>query len=463
VKRPNVLIIATDQQRADCLSCAGHPQVKTPNVDRIAREGTRFSQATTVSPVCMPARASFISGLYPHNHGIWENSGGLPAGDETFFHHLQGQGYFTAHIGKSHYYVYTQGLHVRDKLAYMQARGLEYIHESTGPRSAVKTESYMTDEWSQKGLLDLYKKDYAERKELPPWIVRPSPLPVEDFTDSYPGRKAVEFISTYQDERPMCLFVGFHGPHEPWDAPGDYATMYRPEETPSPIPIPQGNSTLPEHVQEKADFKPREGMKLEDIHNLRANYYGKISLIDYWVGEILAAFEDRGWLENLFIVFWSDHGEMGGDHGRLFKRTFHESSVRIPLILRWPGVIPQDVISDALVENIDVFPTIVEAVGAEPSRRCLGRSLWPVLHNPELEHRSCVLSEVFHAGSRNMMLRTRRNKYALDDTGRGFMLYDLKDDPNEQNNLIGQKEALNLEQKLRDLLLKQLLKTQYVM
>jgi arylsulfatase A-like enzyme len=126
-------------------------------------------------------------------------------------------------------------------------------------------------------------------------------------------------------------------------------------------------------------------------------------------------------------------------------------------------VIPQDVVSDALVENIDIFPTILEAVRAEPSRRCLGRSLRPVLRNPELEHRSCVLSEVFHAGSRNIMLRTRRNKYALDDKGRGFMLYDLRNDPNEQNNLIGQKEALNLEQTLRELLLKQLLKTQYVM
>jgi arylsulfatase A-like enzyme len=463
MKRPNVLIIATDQQRADCLGCAGHPQIKTPYVDRLAEEGVRFAEATTVSPICMPTRASFISGLYPHNHGMWENRGELPASDETFFHHLQRQGYLTAHIGKSHYYAYTQGLHVRQKLGYMRARGLEYVHESTGPRSAVKTESSMTDEWKKKGLLESYKEDYAERKKLPPWIVRPSPLPVEDFTDSYPGRKAVEFVRMYQDERPMCLFVGFHGPHEPWDAPGEYATMYKPEETPPPIPISEGNLNLPEHVKAMADFKPRQGMKLEDIQDLRANYYGKISLIDYWVGEILSAFDDRGWLDDLFVIFWSDHGEMAGDHGRLFKRTFHESSVRIPLILRWPGRIPNNAVSDALVENIDVFPTILEAVKAEPSRRCLGRSLWPIINNPELEHRSCTLSEVFHAGSRNIMLRTHQNKYAVDDKGRGFMLYDLEIDPYEQNNLIGQEEAFNLEQELRDLLLKQLLKTQYVM
>jgi len=463
VKRPNILIISTDQQRADCLSCAGHSQIKTPSMDRIAGEGIRFAQATTVSPLCMPARASFLTGLYPHNHGMWQNRGELPAGDETFFHHLQKRDYYTAHIGKSHYYAYTQGLDVRQKLDYMHARGLEYVHESTGPRSAVKTQSDMTDEWKKKGLLEPYKRDYAERKELPPWIVRPSPLPVEDFTDSYPGKEAVEFVTNYKDRRPMCLFVGFHGPHEPWDAPGRYATLYRPEQTPSPISIPQASSNLPQYVREKADFKPREGMTLEDIQNLRANYYGKISLIDHWVGEILSAFEDRGWLDDLFIIFWSDHGEMAGDHGMLFKRTFHESSVRVPLIMRWPGRIPNNVVSDALVENIDVFPTILEAAEAGPSRRCLGRSLWPSMHDPELEHRSCTLGEVFHAGSRNVMLRTRRDKYVVDDKGRGFMLYDLENDPDEQKNLIGEKEALNLERELRELLLERLLEAQYVM
>jgi arylsulfatase A-like enzyme len=239
--------------------------------------------------------------------------------------------------------------------------------------------------------------------------------------------------------------------------------MYKPEETPSPIPIPAGLPSLPGYVKEKADFRPREGMQLYDVQNLRANYYGKISLIDYWVGEILAAFGERGWLDDLFIIFWSDHGEMAGDHGLLFKRTFHESSVRIPLILRWPGKIPNHAVSDALVENIDVFPTILEAAEAEPSHRCLGKSLWPAIADPELEHRSCTVSEVFHAGSRNVMLRTHGHKYALDDGGRGFMLYDLQNDPDEQNNLIGQKEALNLEQELRELLLKQLLRTQYVM
>src|SRR5437660_2542435 len=99
MRQPHIVILMTDQQRADCMSCAGHPQLRTPNIDRIEREGMRFAQATTVSPICMSARASFASGVYPHNHGVWANQGELPATDETFFQLLQNAGYYTAQVG----------------------------------------------------------------------------------------------------------------------------------------------------------------------------------------------------------------------------------------------------------------------------------------------------------------------------------------------------------------------------
>lgn len=152
MSKPNILILMPDQHRADCLSCAGHPQVKTPNIDRIAREGMRFVQATTVSPACMPARASFVSGLYPHNHGTWTNLGQLPAEDETFFQHLQRVGYYTAHVGKTHFYEHEAGLHLRDREDYVRSRGLDYVHETAGPRATCRTASYMTDEWDTIGL-----------------------------------------------------------------------------------------------------------------------------------------------------------------------------------------------------------------------------------------------------------------------------------------------------------------------
>lgn len=173
--------------------------------------------------------------------------------------------------------------------------------------------------------------------------------------DSYVGRKAVEFIREYDADRPLCLFVGFPGPHEPWDAPGEYATMYDPSKTPPPIARPELSAAngVPDYIAEKTDLQPRpaSGMSKETIAAIRANYYGKISLIDHWIGEILAACGQRGILDDLFIVFTSDHGEMLGDHDRVFKRTFHESSIRIPQILRWPGRIPGGTTCNALEER----------------------------------------------------------------------------------------------------------------
>ena len=443
-----------DQQRADCLSCAGHPVLRTPNMDRLAREGVRFTQAFTVSPLCMPARASFVSGLYPHNHGIWSNAGQLPPDDETFFHHLQRAGYYTAYVGKSHFYSHVSR-HLREYEGYMHARGLDYVHETTGPWATLTTDSYMTDHWREKGLLDIFRADYKERRAAGPCAVWPSPLPVEEFLDSYIGRQAVAWIDGYQGDQPVCLFVGFGGPHDPWDAPGEYATMYRPADTPPAIPP----SDPPPWASEKAAKFLRArvaGMTEEDVRKLRANYYGKISLVDYWFGQVLAACERRGWLGNTLVVFWSDHGEMAGDHGRLHKSVFYESALRVPLILRWPGRILAGRASQALVENIDVFPTLLEAVGAAPSKRCFGRSLWPLLRGERQEHRQAVFSEV----DTTTMVRTQRHKYALDAEGDGFLLYDLRQDPQERANLLGKPAAAALDAELRDRLLRWLVATQ---
>jgi len=458
--RPPILILMADQHRADCLSCAGHPTLRTPNLDRLAAEGMRFAQAATVSPLCMPARASFVSGLYPHNHGLWANRGELPAADETFFQLLQRQGYCTAHIGKAHYYEHRRSLHLREREDYLRARGLEYVHETTGPHATCHTASYLTDDWERKGLWKIFQQDYRDRNEAGGGMVRPSPLPVEDFPDSYVGRQAVQFVKAYADPRPLCLFVGFGGPHEPWDAPGEYAARYDPAQTPPPIPASALPASAPAWLREKEDFRVWPGEVLANTARIRANYYGKIALIDRWIGEILQACSQRGWLDDLLVVFWSDHGEMLGDHGRLYKSTFHESSVRVPLILRWPGRIPAGAVSNALAEIIDVFPTLLEAAGCPPSRRCLGRSLWPVLRDPETELRDFQLSEVHH-GERHIMLRSRRRKYVVDEQGRGFMLYDLEQDPLEQNNRMAAGHGGRLENEMREALLARLIEAQY--
>jgi len=484
-QRPHILILMTDQQRADCLGrgskprstrfgdlCAGHPLLRTPNMDRIAAEGVRFANAVTTSPLCMPARASFVSGLYCHNHGMWRNAGCLPADDETFFHHLQRAGYHTGYIGKSHFYVHRQGDHLRDHEDYMRARGIEYVHETTGPWATVNTRSYMTDRWEELGLYEAFREDY-ERRRGTPWASWPSPLPEAEFPDSYVGRKAVEFIAGADGDRPICLFVGFGGPHDPFDAPGRYAAMYDPRRCPQPIspePIPAGlPGPAAAYVGAREQFvRGAEGLDPEKVAAAAASYFGKITLIDYWVGGILEALAGRGWLEDTLVVLWSDHGEMLGDHGWFFKRVFYESSVRVPLLLRWPGQVPAGVVRPHLAQTIDVFDTLLEAAGCEPSQRSFGRSLLPAAREENAPLRDAAFSEVAMPGGKGQkdrnvlttMVRTWRYKYAVDQAGQPLMLFDLAEDPLEQNNLAGDRRLAGVRAELDRQIYQWLLSTQ---
>jgi prepilin-type N-terminal cleavage/methylation domain-containing protein len=334
----------------------------------------------------------------------------------------------------------------------MHGRGFEYVHETTGPNSCTDTASYLTDEWQRRGLWQLVQQDYEDRrraKRQGTETVRPSVVSVEDHLDSYIATQAVRYVESYEDARPLCLFVGFGGPHDPWDAPGEYATMYLPEEAPAPTSVLSVETDAPEWVRRNMAVR-RHSAPPALVSQIRANYYGKISLIDHQIGRILDAFEGKGWLAELLIVFLSDHGEMLGDHGRLAKGTFHEPAVRVPLLMRWPGHIAGNSVTEALVENIDVFPTLLEAAGA-PSTQSMGRSLWAVLRQPTVELKDSQLGEFEGKGSagKHVMLRTRRYKFAIDGQARGYMLYDLEQDPYEQSNLAGRADAADLENELR--------------
>ena len=410
----------------------------------------------------MPARASFISGLYSHSHGIWHNRGELPREAESLFRRLQRGGYYTAHIGKSHYYPHGH-FHMREREDYMRARGFDFVHETTGPWATVTTDSYLTDSWRPKGLVEVFRADYERRRRHREPAVWPSPLPVEEYPDSYVGRQAVRFIEGYDRREPFALFVGFGGPHEPWDAPGEYATLYDPAQTPAPIEPAEPREWVPAEAAAWQRQRHEPPLNPDDIARVRANYYGKIALIDRWFGEIIAACERKRLWDDVFVLFWSDHGEMAGDHGRLCKSCFFESALRVPLIVRWPGRTAAGAVSRALAQTVDILPTVLDAAGIEPPRSAGGLSLWPALRDPAAPLRDAALSEIEVGGRCQFMLCTDRWKYAVLDDGRGFLLHDLASDPEERNNLIGHPEAREVESALRERLLESLCETQYVM
>ncbi len=452
---PPVLILMTDQQRADAMGCAGNRVLRTPNMDRLAREGVRFGNACTVSPVCMPARACFVSGLYPHNTGIWRNSGSLPADDETFFHHLQDIGYHVMYVGKSHFYRHDRDL--REMEPYVHCRGIDTVHEVTGPLASARCLSHMTAHWDELGLWEKYQEDYARRAEAGPFKATwPSPLPEEEHLDSYVGRKAVELIESYQSQNPLCVFVGFGGPHDPWDPPESYADMYDPDECGDPLPAAELPQDMPQHARRRLESRRRGPIDSADARRIRALYYAKVSLVDDWFGRILGAFENKGWLEDALVIHWSDHGEMLCDHEHLAKSVFYEGALKVPFTVRWPGRIEGGRTCESLVEIIDAFPTLLEAVGAEPSERCMGRSLWPCLQDTSASIREAAFSEV----DDTVMALTDRWKYACDAQGRGFMLFDVENDPNEQCNLVGRPGTEHLEHEMRERLLRFYLETQ---
>jgi len=430
MEKKDIIILMPDQLRWDCLGAYGNKIIKTPNIDKIAEEGVIFKNAYTTSPLCMPARASFVSGLYPHQHGMWENKGSLPPENETFFHHLQKNGWFVAHIGKAHFYEH-KNFHMKTMEDYMRKRGIDYVHETTGPHATVTTDSYMTDYLKEKGLLEIFRNDYRNRNKF---STHPSPLKEEDYLDSYVGKKACEFIKNYSFEKPLCLFVGFPSPHEPWDPPGKYAEMYSPEDMPLPVEEIIETADLPEKTKKIIEQWKRifNGLSQEIIKKIRSLYYGKISLVDYWIGEILKTYYEKRTPENLIIIFWSDHGEMLGDHGLLYKSVFYEQSVKIPLIIKWPG--KNDELrksANKIVEIIDIFPTLLSGLGLEKSKRVVGENLF------EGKKKNFALSEIYAFGFYQYMIRTEKFKMVFENDGDCLFLFDMENDPDEITNLAG--------------------------
>ena len=466
--RPNVVFLFSDQHRADGFGHAGDPVLQTPHFDQIAEDGVRFTNAYTTCPVCVPARASLFTASYPHNTGVLDNSAYLPDDHRTWIEELRDGGYYTALVGEAHQ---RRPEHYREnEESYLPALGFEYIHEIGGDWNERYHESYLTDEWQENGLYDVFKDDLDARMEVAEsdsareavdkatWA---SPLPVEDHMDSYVGRQATQFLENYDRDDPFCLYVGFSGPHGPMDPPGEYAELYDPAEMPAPLPDGGHDEWVPSPAADYLDslgWNP-EYWTEEMAREYRAAYYGKISLIDHWVGEIIDALADQGELENTLVMYSADHGEFAGDRGRFGKSTFHEQSVNIPLLVRWPSELSAGASCDAPVELVDIGGTAVDAAGMssgqdDPTSETFGfgRSVLAAARtpgNPEAAPREAAHS--IH--DTRTMIRTRQYKYAIDEGGRGYLLYDLSSDPDEQRNLVGHPDYAGVEREHRDRLL----------
>lgn len=427
-----------DQHRADWLGCAGADWVRTPNLDRLAARGIMFSQVTCNSPVCAPSRISLASGMQPHRLGALDNQAFYPLSVPTYYQALRDAGYRVGFVGKIdlHKPDPFNGRHGNLPITYaygftdpVECEGK--MHAGTGwPTPHGPYNHYLAEH----GLLETFCADYHERLygSRPIWYAADSPLPVEHYEDSYVGRRARAFIETVEDESPWHLFVSFVGPHDPWDPPTKFADHYRTAPVPPLISDPLNDK--PSWQQKKA--KKQGGASPEEIAVVRRQYAAMIELIDDQIGQILAALDRRGWTDNTYVIYCSDHGEMLGDHGVYQKSIFYESALRVPLIAAGPGVV-MGAHSHALIELSDIHPTLLELAGLSPRTGLDARSFVHLLGNPFAHHRTSAVSTLLHG----RCLRTARYKL-VENYNDQTELYDLTNDPQELRNLAASEPSL---------------------
>ena len=443
MSKPNILLIVTDQQRWDALSCVSD-WLETPHMDRIAAEGIRFSNCVTNSPVCIPTRLSLATGHYSHNTGVWDNQNHILSPDcPTWMQAIRRAGYRTSVFGKTHLHPHNGDLREREHL--LHAYGLDDVDEIGGPRASTRCLSHMTAMWEEKGLWQAYQADFADRFGNKPWVARPSVLPFEDYADVYVGQRAKEYLAGYDRDQPWFCWVSFGGPHEPWDAPEPHHSRYRPEDMPDPVAAPSDDR---QRARGLLDAKKSVPFEPGEEKLLRANYAGNVALIDDQIGEIFDAIERRGEMENTVVVLMSDHGEMNGDYGFIYKSNFLNGAVRVPLLIRTADTAQSDVagsVCDSPIEWFDVGPTLVELAGGELDHRQFAKSACPVLDDPTREHRAEAISE--YGGE--IMLLDREWKIALNRQAQPYLLFDVQGDPQEVNNLAGLPEMTDVEDRLR--------------
>ncbi|WP_018699465.1 alkaline phosphatase family protein [Amorphus coralli] len=473
MSRRNVLWIMCDQLRFDYLGCAGHPSIRTPNIDRLAARGVRFTNAYVQSPICGPSRMSFYTGRYVHSHGSTWNGIPLRAGEPTLGDHLRAEGVRTVLVGKTH---------MKADLDGMMRLGIDPETEIGVRLSECGFEPYERDDglhpdgpYDPDPRYDTYLRDkgyegenlweeWANSAEDPDgeilsgWLLshadKPARIEEPDSETPYMTDRAIDFMREAKaDGRPWCLHLSYIKPHWPYIAPAPYHDMYGKTDVVPPVrsdrerqdPHPVFASYMTERVS--LAFS-RDAVR---EHVIPA-YMGLITQIDDHVGRLMAFLEEEGLAEDTLVVFTADHGDYLGDHWLGEKELFHEQSVKIPLIVVDPSAAADATrgsVSDALVEAIDLAPTFLDYSGGAAKPHVLeGRSLMPILHGEAGgDWRGIAISECDYAmrkartdhgqtvrDSRMFMAFDGRWKYVFAE---GFrpMLFDLESDPEEFRDL----------------------------
>ncbi|RKU30859.1 sulfatase [Candidatus Poribacteria bacterium] len=442
---PNILWICTDQQRYDTLGCYNNTFVRTPNIDKLAQDGIVFNYAYSQSPVCTPSRASFLTGRYPRTTRCRQNGQAIPPDEVLVTKLLKDAGYVCGLAGKLH--LAPCNPQVCKGTEQRIDDGYDQFFWSHDPADAWSTHDYI--QWlSDKGL-QRNSTPFPESKYV-------RVIPSEEHSQTtWSVERAMSFIgSASRFKQPWLFSVNMFDPHHAFDPP--IAALERYRDVLHDIP-------LPNYVEGELDDKPiwqqidhcgayggKSGSPFpdmsEDDHRwVTAAYWAMIDVIDTQIGRLINYLDETEQRENTIIIFTSDHGEMLGDHGIYLKGPyFYEPAIRVPLIISGPNMLTSGQHSDALVELVDLAPTLMEAANLEPYPGMQGQSLLPMLSGGKsLDfHKDDVYCEYYNAmgwhrepTANATMVRNNRYKIVAAHGTKNGELYDLETDPMETYNL----------------------------
>ncbi len=433
--KPNIIFLFPDQLRADFLGCYGADWLDTPNFDRIASNGVRYENSFSASPICVPARTALLTGMNAVRNGVVGNLHNLradyrEAGMRTWPELLNENGYYTAGIGKMHFYPWDdrrgfqyraicedkRWLHVRDDYYhYLQEIGLRKMHGNE---------------------FDGYHDGKGAVVSTVPW---------EHSWDRFVGKEARRFIREYGNEGPFAMMVGFPGPHCPYDPAEEFLEGIDESKIPTAALEVPGITRL-RRGNVEGNKRPWNGVDYSEFPDetkkkIRRHYSGLVKQIDHEIGEIFDTLEEQGLLENTVIVLSSDHGDYLGDQNLIGKASFFESAIRVPLMAMGPGI-PAGQVLDEMVELRDVTPTMLSFAGVDVPDWYDAQPL-PGNGMPGTSGRDRIFG-LLGDGWMNFDGQYKLHKYSTGEV----LLFDMEHDPQEQRNLASSADYQNVLRRL---------------
>jgi len=417
-KRPNFVFFLTDDQRWDGMSCAGNPILETPNMDRIAEKGIRFENMFVTTSLCGPSRASFLTGKYVHDHGVRRNGGELSLDQKTFPEMLKEAGYETAFIGKWHNKDLGKG------------RGFDYTFGFEGQgryHNPIIAENFGPEKEYQGHVTDI-------------------------LTDH-----AIQFLER-KHEKPFCLLLWFKAPHRSWLPAKRFEDLYKDMKMPEPSTFHDDYEGKPDAVK-NTDMRIGDFDDVPDLDTFLKNYYRTLAGVDENVGRVLNVLDKRGFTDKTVVIYSGDNGFFLGEHHFFDKRLMYEPSIRVPLLVRYPSMVRPGTTNQEMVLNVDVGPTILDLAGAEIPGDMDGKSMKSLMQGKIIPWRKDFLYEYYeypavHSVRKNRGVRTKRWKYIhYFEEPEEFELYDIKNDPEEMNNLYNNPAFKDVVAQLRERLM----------